>query len=113
MHIDIDEFLVVYGDLIGYLNNNYSIGNFKIKRFDFSGNNHLTKPKNVLTSYNYREKISYSHKSIGRKDNIVKLKNINKSIKILDTHAEENYIASCHEFFTNLKIYIFQIIFVK
>lgn len=102
MHIDIDEFLhIKNGKLTNYLNNNSTIGNFKIERYDFSGDYKIEKQKDVLNSYFYREKIPSSYKSIGRISDITTKINSNKDNFIIDGFAENNYIGSCHEFFTN------------
>jgi hypothetical protein len=102
LHIDIDEFLIIYdkNKFLKTLENNI-IGNFKINRYDFSGDNKITKQNNVINSYFYREKKPSSYKSIARYSNIVK--KINDKNNIMDYLAEDNYIGSCHEFFTNLK----------
>tara|TARA_Y100000389_G_scaffold204307_1_gene256155 strand:- start:75 stop:1073 length:999 start_codon:yes stop_codon:yes gene_type:complete len=103
LHIDIDEFLIVKDNIkfIKYLDDSKYVGNFKINRYNFSGENRLTQPDNVIKSYLHREKNPSSYKSIGRKTNIIEYKN-NKN-NIIDTYIEPNYIASCHEFITNLK----------
>ena len=107
LHIDIDEFLHIKNmgtnNLIKYLNKNKHIGNFRISRYDFSGDNKINKQKNVINSYFYREKNPSSFKSIGRVSDITLKKNQNSKNKntIIDGFTEDNYIASCHEFFTN------------
>ena len=101
LHIDIDEFLnIKKNNLIQYLDDNKNIGNFKISRYDFSGNNKIEKQDNVLDSYYYREKNPSSFKSIGRITDITIKKNKNPDNSILNHLSEENHVASCHEFFT-------------
>lgn len=106
MHIDIDEFLHINKDLLKFLDENDNIGNFKINRYDFSGDYKIIKQKSVLKSYFYREKNPSSYKSIGRVTDITTKNNSNKNNIIMDTFAENNYIASCHEFFTDKKSFI-------
>jgi hypothetical protein len=104
-HFDIDEFLYVKNEteLLNYIKSKENnVGNFMIKRLNFSGNNHKAKQQSVLNSYFYREKNPSSYKSIANKNNIIK-KSANK-LNFTDTNAQEpEYIGTCHEFFTNLK----------
>lgn len=104
-HFDIDEFLYVKNETVflNYIKSKENIvGNFMIKRLNFSGNNHKEKQNSVINSYFYREKNASSYKSIANKNKIIK--NRENKYQVIDNNAQEpEYIGTCHEFFTNLK----------